>query len=374
MSIVFKDGRVATAAGRHRVFTPTSALASSTHHPHSRQLHLQTLRGHNVIVELPLPDDLSPVDGRPTVYLDQNHWSTLAKTLHSPERVRDERERTAARKLITLATDRQVLLPMSFGHVAETCKQVDSNDRYLLALTILRLSAGWQLREPLSLRGFELTQALTSRFRGRCLLPPAAITLEPNAIKGEQEGRPDEINSQLPPEARWTIHTVSSISGIVDTMLDDEHVEINPVAAWVASHQGFADFLHNNPSEKELKRRRTHAKFMADTRGEIATAAARSGITPENLSTWLLEHSEEDVSRMPALGAFREVLHEKLVSTGLGWEENDLIDMMYLTAAAGYCDHVVGERSHASHLTNGLRRLGRVGHVYRSLHSLMEEL
>lgn len=51
---------------------------------------------------------------------------------------------------------------------------------------------------------------------------------------------------------------------------------------------------------------------------------------------------------MPALGLFREVLHENLSDGQLRWKENDLVDMMYLTAEAGYCDHLVGERARAA--------------------------
>jgi hypothetical protein len=74
---------------------------------------------------------------------------------------------------------------------------------------------------------------------------------------------------------------------------------------------------------------------------------------------------------MPALGLFREVLHEKLCAPNLRWAGNDLIDMMYLLAGAAYCDRVVAERAHASHITNGLRRLkvGRIAH--RNLRSVV---
>ena len=77
---------------------------------------------------------------------------------------------------------------------------------------------------------------------------------------------------------------------------------------------------------------------------------------------------------MPALGLFREVLHEKLSDGQLRWADNDLVDMMYLTAAAGYCDHVIGERAHTSHIANGLRRLGRTCKLHRNLHSLAKQL
>ena len=120
--------------------------------------------------------------GRPTIYLDQNHWSTLANTIHQPDRVTDEQERTAAEQLIELAKAREVVLPMSSAHLSETAKQADPEQRYQRALTIAQLAGGWQLRDPLDLRRFELRQALTIRYRRRCLVPPAPITLEPGAV------------------------------------------------------------------------------------------------------------------------------------------------------------------------------------------------
>jgi hypothetical protein len=75
---------------------------------------------------------------------------------------------------------------------------------------------------------------------------------------------------------------------------------------------------------------------------------------------------------MPALGLYREVLHEKLSDSQLRWQDNDLVDMMYLTSAAGYCEHVVAERAHASRIRDGLRRLGRSTQMHPNLRSLAE--
>jgi hypothetical protein len=104
---------------------------------------------------------------------------------------------------------------------------------------------------------------------------------------------------------------------------------------------------------------------------ELANAAHRAGITPEQMSDWTLNHSERDLRDMPALGVYREVLHEKLSDGRLLWKDNDLVDMMYLITAAGYCDHVVAERAHASHIQNGLRRRGGGGTMHRNLRSLL---
>jgi hypothetical protein len=374
MSVTFGDGRTTTCALGREAFELTSAIASSTYFPQSSQLQLRTTRGHEIFVDLPQPTDLAPVQHRPTIYLDQNHWSTLTHAIHEPDRVANEQERTAAAHLIEIATAREVVLPISSAHMSETCKQVDVEQRYRRALTMVQLSAGWQLRDPLELRRFELRQALTIRYRRRCLIPPAAITLEPNAIHSARDGALSSVDADLPLEAQWVVHAIRCIGGIVDTMLDAEHVPMNPALGWAAEFQQFATFLRDNPTDKDLKRRRTHAKFIADLGRELPEEAHRAGIRPEELSDWTLNHSEEDLRSMPVLGLFREVLHEKLSDGQLRWAGNDLVDMMYLTSAAGHCDHIVGERAHTSHIANGLRRLGRTGNLHRNLRSLVNQL
>jgi hypothetical protein len=374
MSIDFADGRhVRSSLGRD-AFGPTSAIASSTFLPQSSQLNLRTTRGHDIVVDLPKPEDLAPLRGRPTIYLDQNHWSTLTDTVHQPDRVKDEHERNAAIRLIELAKAGEVILPMSAAHLSETAKQVDREQRYRRALTIAQLSSGWQLRDPLDLRRFELRQALTVRYRRRCLIPLAAVTLEPGAVNAGRDSMLPDADAELPPQAQWTIHAIRCTAGIIDAVLDAEHIPMTPVPGWAAGLQQFAAFLRDNPTGKEVKRRRTDAKFIADLGHELPDAAYRAGITPADMSDWARNYSEEDLPGMPTLGLFREVLYEKLSDGQLRWADNDLIDMMYLTAAAGYCDYVVGERAHTAHIIAALRRLGREGRLHRHLQSLVQQI
>ena len=374
MLIVFIDGRVVSGSLGHDVFGPTSAIAASTHFPQSSRLLLETTRGDEIVVDLCVPTDLAPLGGRPTIYLDQNHWSTLTNAIYQPDRVADRDELAASAHLVELATRREVVLPLSSAHMSETCKQVDVEERYRRALTLAQLSAGWQFRDPLDLRRFELRQALTLRYHERELTPPAAVTLEPNAIHASQTRSRVETATDLPEEARWAVHVIGCIGSILDVMLDAEHLPLQSAAGWAAEFQRFARFLADNPTAPEMKRRRTHAKFIADLRRELAEEAHGVGITPDQMSDWTLQHSEDDLRQMPALGLYREVLHEKLCNPTLQWEQNDLMDMMYLTAAGGYCDHVVGERAHASHMRNGLRRLDRPTKVHRNLRALVANL
>jgi hypothetical protein len=372
MSVQLNDGRTETVNLGQQVFAATSMIESSTYLPQTSQLSLCTTRGDNVVLDLPAARELAPLNGRPTIYLDQNHWSTLTHTIYEPERVPNGDERAAATRLIELATARQVVLPMSLAHMSETCKQVDFEQRYRRALTITRLSAGWQLRDPLDLRRSELRQALIIRYKRSCLLLPAAVTLEPNAIQSRSStSPPGVVDPDLPRSVQWIVHVLACIGGIVDSILDVEHLPVSPATGWATDFQEFSTFLKEDPTEKEMKRKRTHAKFIADLGQELSEEAYRAGITPENMSDWALNHSEEDLRYMPALGLFREVIHEKLCDGRLRWKPNDLVDMMYLTAAAGYCDLVVAERAHTAHISNGLRRQGRQGRVFVTLRGLV---
>lgn len=75
-SVTLTDGRSTTVALGREVFESTSVIASSTYLPQLSQLHLRTTRGHDIVVDLSRPTDLAPLRDRPTIYLDQNHWST----------------------------------------------------------------------------------------------------------------------------------------------------------------------------------------------------------------------------------------------------------------------------------------------------------
>lgn len=380
--MAFSDGSTHIDDLGHPMFESTSMLESSTFLPQESRLILRTVRGDDIVLELPTLADLAPLHGRPTIYLDQNHWSTLAKTIHDPAHVRDEGERVAAQKLIDLARTHKVVLPMSAAHIAETSKQNDLEQRYCRALTIAQLSAGWRLRDPLSLRQLELMKSLTQQYRGQSLEIPDAVTLEPDVVH-EARGRSGHPDSpDLPPAMRLLVQSQTSITADIDAMMDTESCPMDTescpmdsVAGWVNGFQTFAAFLRDNPTGPEIRRQRTHHRFIADLVKELAEASWRAGIThEENLSDWLTNRSEASIRELPALGLFREVLHEKLSDPNLQWKENDLTDMIYLTAAVGYCDHVVCERPHMSHIANSARRLGRTISLHRTLQSLVERL
>lgn len=369
------DGKGATLPLASAMREPTSAIARMSWDLGAAVLHFETTTGDEIDAELSQSTDLAPRRHRPVIYLDQNHWSTIANTIYAPEKVRQPAELEGAQHVIDMAVAKTIILPMSAAHMSETCKWTDDDARYRLALTILKLSAGWQMRDPLDVRRFELRQSFVARFKPYRLMQPAVFTLEPDAIHSEIRGaRAYEPPAGLPEEAAFALRALTCVSANFDVMLDAESVELGNSPGWVDKLQRFTDWMGGEPRDPHRRRQRTNLMFVSDLRSELAEEAHRAGITPEELGEWMEHCSDEDISEFPSLGLFREVFREKLNNPGTRWEGNDLTDLMYLTCAAGYADHVAGENSTTAQMEQGLLRLGRPTKVHRDLAGLSEAI
>lgn len=124
----------------------------------SSELFVTLLEGDEVELEVARPCGPAPSPQRPVVYLDQLHWVELAKQRWSPEKV-PLRNRGAASRLIELARRRKITLPISAGNLTEMT-QLNGRRRRHMATIMLELSRGWQMRNPIAVRGAELRSAL----------------------------------------------------------------------------------------------------------------------------------------------------------------------------------------------------------------------
>ena len=216
---------------------PTSAIVAMTWVPRANAMVFETDRGDNVAAELPTVDDLAPLNGRPVVYLDQNQWSTLANVVHAPERV-PVAEAEAAHTLIDMALASKVVLPLSAGHMSETCKWTNRDRRYALALTILKLSRGWQMRDPLELRRSEVRGALLARYRDEHPTRPfdhqrsrhighgqrPGIDLDPvelgGAMRRARRGQAMRLGKHAPPVQARKLGDGRAVGGGIEAGLD----------------------------------------------------------------------------------------------------------------------------------------------------------
>jgi hypothetical protein len=350
---------------------PSSNLSRITHLPNAYILIFETRRGDKIEVDLPSHLAPAPHLNRPVVYLDQKDWSLLANALHDPDKIRSTNERRAAQQLIQLALAKKIILPMSMGHLGETARWTDSEKRYRLALTVIQLSRGWQMRHPLSIRRYELSHALSWRFDRNPPPPRHNFTLEP--CSAEHEPPPQQFE-ELPPSIAYAAKAMSCISSYFDAILDSQSVPTNPVPAWVQMNQEFTEWLSSDGADASLKRKSILSHFRMDLEPELLQAVYESGITSAELEAWREAHFREDIRAMPSLGLFTEVFQDKHLDPSTTWRDNDLIDMIFLTCAAGYADYVVGERSLVGYIKQAANRLRRPIRVHSQVGELVAEL
>lgn len=204
----------------------TGPLRSSEYFPSSNELYVETDRGETLVAELPALGQAAPIAGRPVVYLDQKDWSVLANVIHEPNRVVSSIERDAATRLIELAQDRRIILPMSMGHLTETGQWTDVERRYRLALTVLQLSRGWQIRHPVDMRQYEIMRSISSTLELPAVPPVEAITLVPRAVQGDALFySPSEFVAGLSPDMAFTVDACTCLMGYFSTVLDADDVQ-----------------------------------------------------------------------------------------------------------------------------------------------------
>ncbi len=287
-----------------------------------------------------------PPTGRPVVYLDQLHWVSLAKQRHVPEKL-NEATASAATTLIQLAEAQRIVLPLSAGHLTEMA-HLEGRWREHLGLTLMALSRGWQMRNPVAVRKAEFLRTL----RGESPRTLAVFTLQPEVLFAAS--KPSEPAIDLPPPFDDLLPRLTWASALYAAVLDDEAVEVREgheaAERWAAGFPSLAHYMREHKTSAEHARISTRARLMADLGDETALAAQRAGLSPEQYSLWLGNELPDRLREMPYVGRLHEVLYHRLRNADDKWERNDLIDMNFLSCAAGYADIVVGEKQTSEYL------------------------
>lgn len=350
-------------------------IRTSKYFPHSSELRLETDRGDTLVIEIPKLHDPAPRGGRPVIYLDQKDWSLLSNALYEPRRVASPVEREAAEYLINLARQKRVILPMSMGHLTETAKWTNAERRYPLALTVLELSRGWQVRHPLDIRQYELRFSLSNRVKQEQVPNVHAITLEAFAAQPGLFSRSSQgASSGLPLGLAIAIDAVTSMSSYSSAILDSDAVPMGDISSWVVGNQALTDWLAGRQESTSRKRNHVRPYFLRDLSPEIAEAAQSLGVSSEGLKMWLENYCFQDLREMPSLSLFQEVYHDRHLNRTTVWRSNDLTDMMFLCSGAAYAEYVVGERSQVSRIRQAARRLRRRINIYPTLSELVADL
>lgn len=367
ITLTRSDGKVADLPLQAPVLRPSSSLAS-LHLAPGRALLATTVSGEEFGFEMPLAAHRGDAESRVSVYLDQKDWSQLARALSSPNEA-SEQDLSDAEQLANWVESRVVILPISSGHYYETTKWTVAERRLPLGLVMLRLSRGWQLRDPLQVRRNEVRSALRA-FASLDFPPPegedGVVTLHPDSLR-ESRSKHIRAPKHFPPDLALAYRAAVSATSHIEVILDQDHLVPDQLNSWELANQDFSDWLDVEPRDANQKRKCIDLFLLADFKQVIAEEALAAGITPEQMTEWIEQRFAHDLASMAATGLYREMVHNKHLNKGYRWEHNDLVDMTYLTCAAGYCDFVVCERSATAALDSGQRRLGRERTVFRNL-------
>jgi hypothetical protein len=321
------------------------------------------------------------------VYLDQNHWITMARARVSRHKVKSADELAAADALGQAASAGSVRLPLSTAHLVETGRRGVRQNRVELAETMLAAYSGWHMRSPLDVRFAELLWGLSGQH---------GAPLNRHDVFGQRPGAPFTAESYTPyvcddpslnPDQQRMIEQLAWASTWRELMLSDTPTEQERdssdamVSGWLATNRDIAEYMANNPASRD-KRLVAAMLMYSDLIKDIARASMLLGMAPSEMSERIGgQHSatpdqlDPDIyiaffTAMPFVGRMMEIIHQRIRNPDEKWVRGDLNDIMYLSCAAGYADIVVAENATVHRLTTGAKNTTPGAAVFNDLHGL----
>lgn len=329
-----------------------------------------TRRDHIIFAEafsLATPD---PLKDRPSVYLDQNHWSKVAFATIAPERVKSKLELEAALELIRLVTDAGIVMPLSSAHMLET-SSLYGDKRYEVGVAMSAHSGGWQLRHPMTVWHQEASR-IVCRLYGmapsvKATLP--VVTLDPNALLSSGK-RPEDLD---PRGVELFFLAISSPGVMFQILLQPEREDRVPMTKWVKHHAAITRQFEHLAGPIEAKRKTALRRFWNENLGifrDELRAMSREDSVPGMTDRDLASVLESE----PMLRYLSGLFARRFLDSNTNWKDNDLVDMLFLSCAAGYVDYVAAEKHTGSQLRQIQQALGRKQTVFSTLHDLVGAL
>jgi hypothetical protein len=327
-------------------------------------VYVQT--GDEIVLELPRFPHGDELKGRLVLYLDQNHWSTLAKASYDPGRVA-ETELRAAERIREFVRERRIVIPLSGGHHVETTQYGSDRDRLRLAVTMLQLGRGWQMRAPLRVRSDEIYEAFRTQFATPG--PTQGSTgVQPRSVRHQHWRASDAWTRRPSAQLELLRQSLESVSVTIDVMLAPDKIDRGNIDFWTNAQQAFSDYLDSRSDlAKSQRRRLAGIHLLRDLQQELVTAASDAGLTQDQFEEWVTRFNGGDPLGMPSFDVYRIVQRQRHMTRDIRWTRNDLMDMTHLSCAAAHADFVVAERDQTGMLNQALQATGRSPIAFRKL-------
>lgn len=367
--IIFQDGRVVEGKLEPEWVPAKHLISSSTFDWEKWWIFSTTTRGHIIITEGFNPNRPPPLHGRPSVYLDQNKWRTVADVLQDPIRISDLDEREAAQDLIRLAADGGVVLPLSTGHMLET-GGLYGERRYEVGLAMASLSGGWQIRNPLDLWKQEAQETIRAYLDLSPQNPRAPIVTEPGAMFGSDTnlGISDQHTDE---EILMTMLTMPNT--VLNILIEPDSMPKHPLTNWVDHHARISGQVGTQNINKDQRRRLARRRYWNENIA-LYTAPYRELTNSLGFPAFSDRELAQMFSDSPMVGLLSEVFVQRFMNRQARWERNDLIDIFHLSSAAAYADYVCAEKHTGRQLQSAQRELGRRPNVSTSLVDMLAQI
>jgi hypothetical protein len=359
------DGQ--TVRGKIGATTGYDSIRESVFVPRTSSLKIELASGTALTMEIGTL--LTTVD-RPVVYLDQNHWIDLARYCIGSSQISEHRARVC-RRITELVEARQIVLPVSGAHLVEIAKKADRQRRDV-AQVMMKYSQGWQMISPLRARAHELLHIFGAE--PAALSKSQVFTLDPQALWADDKNRrgpADRADGTLPVEIQGLVDRITWAEVLLETFVDPEptvsDIGTEVAERWANSFEELAIHVRNTPEARQRLREVTRVRALHDFVQDIAHAASVAGWSTEEFHQWWTLRAETDISVVPMLGRFRELVHRRVSNADDKWHRNDLNDMLFLCTASAYADVVVGEKKMTSYLTQDQGKVPDGARLFRRL-------
>jgi len=346
VTLRFESAGVTTLPIPPELAAVETSLERITLYPQRHEAVIRLPEGTDAVVELRGDAAVEELlAGRRVAYLDQNKWSDLDRFRRGV--LLPPRDAAAAAELTAMVEERRLVLPASAGHYVETTP-LHGDKRVSLAVTVISLARGWQMRNPLHVRFEELRRDLEGRD------PVAADVFAPQSsdVFGPPLSRatPDR---RLPAPFDTLGRDLPAVLSVTDMLVDREQVPdqggAERLEAWATDQAKFAKWMGEQGLGPERARRAVLGKLLADLVPELMQLAQISGRDSTEIVDRYLG-PEDPIARMPSISRVRGILYGRLRNATQPWEGNDLLDIVNLACASGYADVVIGERQNISYL------------------------